>query len=55
VTVGEHVDVRMGHAPAVEGARALRELAVRQSPLGHQLTQSVTERLVANAACWHLS
>jgi hypothetical protein len=36
VAVGEHVDVRVGHAAAVECARRLGEASVGEAARGHQ-------------------
>jgi hypothetical protein len=47
VPVGEHVDVRVGHAPAVELARGLGETAIAQATLGHQRAERVSEWFVA--------
>jgi hypothetical protein len=47
VPVGEHVDVGVGHAPAVELARGLREAAVAQVAFAHQRAEGVSEGPVA--------
>ena len=56
VAVGEHVYVRMCHPFGVQSACRLRQPAIGQGVLGHQLAQGVPEWLVARALHdWRLS
>jgi hypothetical protein len=43
VSVGEHVDVGVGHASAIELYRGLREAAVAQAPFAHQRTERLSK------------
>jgi hypothetical protein len=47
VPIGEHVQVGVGHAPAVERPRRLREVPVGQTTLVHQRAERLSEWLIA--------
>ena len=49
MAVGEHVDVGVRHAPAVEFAGGVREGAVAETALSHQRAKRVSKWLVARA------
>jgi hypothetical protein len=49
VAVGEHVDVSVGHAFAIEPPRGIRETSIAQATLCHQYPKGISERLVAQS------
>jgi hypothetical protein len=49
VAVGEHVDVGVRHAPAVEFAGGVRERAIAEAALAHERAKRVSKWLVARA------